>query len=280
MADAPPPIIAPAPAPSATAAAIAKAVQPAAATTIHTSADGLSAGWSTVDVDGGKLPVYFAKPTGAGPFPVVIVVQEVFGVHEHIADIARRFAKLGYLAVAPELYFRLGDPKQAPDIDTLRRDFVSKTPDAQVLADLDRTVEWASTQAGDTSRLGLTGFCWGGRITWLYAAHQPKLKAAVAWYGRLTGDKTANSPAHPVDLAAALKAPVLGLYGGQDQGIPLTAVEAQRAALAAAKAPSEIVVYPDAPHAFYADYRPSYRAEAAADGWKRLLAWFAANGVK
>lgn len=287
MADLPPPLAEPpaihapaAPAASASAAAIAKAVQPPAATTIHTSAEGLATGWSTVEVDGGKLPVYFAKPAGAGPFPVVIVVQEIFGVHAHIADIARRFAKLGYLAVAPELYFRLGDPKLAPDFDSLRRDFVAKTPDAQVLADLDRTVEWTVTQAGDTSRLGLTGFCWGGRITWLYAAHQTKLKAAVAWYGRLSGDKTANSPAHPVDRVAALKAPVLGLYGGQDQGIPLTAVEAQRAALTAAKSPSEIVVYPDAPHAFYADYRPSYRAEAAADGWKRLLAWFAANGVK
>ena len=248
--------------------------------TIHTPADGLSVGWSTVAVGEAKLPVYHAKPAGDGPFPVVVVIQEIFGVHEHITDVARRFAKLGYLAVAPELYFRLGDPKQAPDIDTLRKEFVAKTGDAQVLADLDATVAWAATQGGDTARLGVTGFCWGGRITWLYAAHQPQVKAAVAWYGRLTGEKTALSPAHPIDVAAQLKAPVLGLYGGKDQGIPLEAVEAQRAALEAAGKPSVIQVYDEAPHAFFADYRPSYRAEAAADGWKRLQEWFARNGVK
>lgn len=280
----PPPIIAPAPAGATTAGplttGIAKAAQPAATTTIHTSAEGLQTAWDKVTVDGGQLPVYVAKPQGPGPFPVVLVVQEIFGVHEHIADVARRLAHQGYLAIAPELYFRLGDPQKAADFDTLRRDFVTKTADAQVLSDLDATVAWAATHSGDGERLALTGFCWGGRIAWLYAAHQPKLKASVAWYGRLTGDKTPLQPTYPLDVASHLQAPVLGLYGGQDQGIPLATIEAQRAALKAAGSPSQIVVYPEAPHAFYADYRASYRAEAAADGWQRLLAWFAKNGVK
>ena len=280
MVDLPPPqppaVVAPAPATS----GVAKAAQPAAATTIHTPADGLEVGWNQVAVGDAQLPVYLAKPAGPGPFPVVVVIQEIFGVHEHIADVTRRLAKLGYLAVAPELYFRLGDPKQARDVDTLRAQFVAKTGDAQVLADLDAAVAWAGTRGGDLDRLAVTGFCWGGRITWLYAAHQPKVKAAVAWYGRLTGDASELSPRHPLDVAAQLQAPVLGLYGGQDQGIPLATVEAQRAALKAAGGRSEIHVYPDAPHAFFADYRPSYRPEAAADGWQRLQAWFAQHGVR
>lgn len=279
MADLPPPtppaIVEPAPAVNAPAA------QPVAATTITTPTDGLVAQWDVVQTaDGKQMPVYIAKPQGNGPFPVVIVVQEIFGVHAHIADVTRRFAKLGYVAVAPELYFRLGEPTKAPDIDTLRRDFVSKTGDEQVMGDIDRAMAWAATQGGDVNRLGVTGFCWGGRITWLYAAHQPKVKAAVAWYGRLTGDKTPLNPQQPIDVAGELKAPVLGLYGGKDQGIPLESVEAQRAALAAAGSTSQIVVYPDAPHAFHADYRASYRADAATDGWRRLQEWFAANGVK
>jgi carboxymethylenebutenolidase len=276
----PPAIIVPAPAPAVPPAIIAKAAQPVAATVISTPADGLEVGWNTIASGDARLPVYLAKPPGDGPFPVVVVIQEIFGVHEHIADVARRFAKLGYLAVAPELYARLGDPKTAPDLDTLRRDFVNRTGDAQVLADIDATVAWAATRGGDRARLGVTGFCWGGRITWLYAAHQPQVKAAVAWYGRLTGDRTALSPSHPLDVAARLKAPVLGLYGGQDQGIPLATVEAQRAALQAAGQASEIHVYPEAPHAFFADYRASYRAEAAADGWQRLQEWFRRHGVR
>jgi len=263
------------------------AAQPVVTTTIHTSADGLVTGWHAIDLsDGQRLPVYLARPSGTGPFPVVIVIQEVFGVHEHIADVARRLAKLGYLAAAPELYFRQGDAKAVADIDTLRRDFVAKTGDVQVLSDLDATAAWTSSQGGDLERLGVTGFCWGGRITWLYAAHQSSLKpvrvkAAVAWYGRLLGDRTALQPRHPVDVAGELKVPVLGLYGGQDQGIPLSAVDAQRAALkAAGNQSSEIVVYPEAPHAFYADYRASYRPAPAADGWQRLQQWFSRYGVK
>ncbi|QDF98093.1 carboxymethylenebutenolidase [Azoarcus sp. DD4] len=266
------------------ASAFATAVQPIVADTLIVTDDaGLVAGEVAVPVPGGSLPAYRAAPAGEGPHPVILVVQEIFGVHEHIRDIARRLAKLGYLAVAPELYFRLGDPSKAESIDALRANFVSKADDAQVAADLDACVAWAAANGGDLDRLGITGFCWGGRTTWLYAAHQPRLKAGVAWYGRLTGARTALSPANPVDLADSLKAPVLGLYGGQDQGIPLEAVDELRAALESALdgagRESLIHVYPDAPHAFYADYRPSYRALEAADGWQRMLDWFARHGV-
>jgi carboxymethylenebutenolidase len=260
-------------------AGLAVAAQPQAATTIHTSNVGLVAGWSGVAAGDLTLPLYYARPAGPGPFPVVLVVQEIFGVHEHIGDVARRLAHLGYLAIAPELYFRQGDPRTAVDLTVLRRDFVSKADDAVVLADLDRAVSWAATQGGDLARLAITGFCWGGRITWLYAAHEAWIKAAVAWYGRLDGERGPITPQQPIDVAVRLHAPVLGLYGGQDQGIPLSQVEAMRSALAAAGSQSRIQVYPDAPHAFHADYRPSYRAEAAADGWKQLVSWFAQHGV-
>ncbi len=283
MADLPPPavpaVIAPAPAPAA-APGIARAAHPVATTTITTSADGLVVGWQQIPVADGSLPVYVAQPAGSGPFPVVIVVQEIFGVHEHITDVARRLAKLGYLAVAPELFFRRGDPRQAPDIETLRRDFVSPTGDAQVLADLERTLDWAVAHGGDGQRTALTGFCWGGRIAWLAAARLPRLRAIVAWYGRLDGEATTLQPSHPLALATSLTVPVLGLYGGQDQGIPVTKVEAMRSALAAANAKAEIHLYPEAPHAFFADYRPSYRPKAAADGWRRLQAWLAGHGVR
>jgi carboxymethylenebutenolidase len=219
---------------------------------------------------------------GAKNAPVVLVVPEIFGVHEHLADVTRRLAQLGYLAIAPDLMARQGDAASFTDIGQLMAQVVSKVPDAQVMADLDATVAWAARNGGDTARLAITGFCWGGRITWLYTAHQPQLKAAVAWYGRLVGQSTALTPVHPVDLAGKLNAPVLGLYGGADTGIPLDTVEAMKTALAtgsaAAKA-SQFVVYPDTPHAFHADYRPSYRKEAAQDGWKRLTQWFKANGV-
>ncbi len=209
------------------------------------------------------------------------MVQEVFGVHEHIKDLCRRLAKLGYFAVAPELYARQGDVSKLTDFADIRK-IVSKVPDAQVMSDLDATAAWAKESGGDTSKLGITGFCWGGRIVWLYSAHNPDLKAGVAWYGRLVapaGEADELHPKQPVDLAAALKAPVLGLYGGDDQGIPQESVEKMRAAIKEAGKPAEIHVYPDTPHAFLADYRPSYRAEPAADGWKRMLAWFKANGV-
>ena len=268
-----------------TAEAFASAAQPIAADTlIITDADGLIAGDVSIPTAQGAIPGYRAAPANvSGKLPVVLVVQEIFGVHEHIRDVARRFAKLGYLAVAPELYHRQGDVAKLATIDAIR-EVVGKVPDAQVLSDLDASVSWAAANGGDSERLGITGFCWGGRIVWLYAAHQPKLKAGVAWYGRLVGDPTALQPRFPATIAGELKAPVLGLYGGQDQGIPLASVEQTRQALAAASgndasAKSNIHVYDDAPHAFYADYRPSYRQGPAQDGFTRLQAWFKQYGV-
>lgn len=259
----------------------APAASPLASTTVHTPDDAIIAGFTSIPSQGEDMPAYQARPKqNDAPLPVVIVVQEIFGVHEHIRDICRRLALEGYLAIAPELYFREGDPNDYSDIPTLFSNLVSKVPDAQVLADLDHVASWAARNGGDPHRLMVTGFCWGGRISWLYAAHNPQLKAAVAWYGKLMGEKTLNSPKHPVDIATDLNAPVLGLYGGQDTGIPLDTVETMRQALRAANAKAEIVVYPDAGHAFYADYRPSYHAESAKDGWQRMLAWFSQYGGK
>jgi carboxymethylenebutenolidase len=249
-------------------------------TLITTGTEGLVAGEVSIPVADGEIPGYRAMPSVGGPFPLVLVVQEIFGVHEHIRDVCRRFAKAGYLAVAPELYARQGDVSKFTDYREIFAQVVSKVPDAQVMSDLDAAVAWAgASDAGAIDRLAVTGFCWGGRITWLYAAHNPRLKAGVAWYGRLTGQATELQPKYPLELAGELKAPVLGLYGGQDQGIPLEDVEKMRAALAAAKQPSEIVVFPDAPHGFNADYRPSYRATEAKEAWDRCLAWFRGNGV-
>ncbi len=253
-----------------------------AQTAIKTSAAGLKAGETTFEVNGFKVPAYYAAPAGKTNLPVILVIQEILGVHEYIADTVRRCAKAGYLAIAPELFARQGDPSQYGEMAKLMAEIVSKVSDAQVMADLDGAVMWAGANGGNTAKVGITGFCWGGRITWLYAAHSLNLKAGVAWYGRLVGSSTDLTPKHPVDLAPILNGPVLGLYGGQDSGIPLDTVDKMKAALAvgstAAKA-SQFVVYPDAPHAFHADYRPSYRKEAADDGWKRALAWFQANGV-
>ena len=260
----------------------ARATQPVTAQAIATPADGLVAGEVTIDSGDFAVPAYRACPEGAGPFPVILVVSEIFGVHAYIADVARRFAREGYLAIAPEMFVRQGDAKAPADIPTLFATIVSKVPDAQALADLDACVEWAATHGGDTGRLGVTGFCWGGRITWLYSAHQPAVKAGVAWYGRLTGPTTPLQPRHPLDVAATLQAPVLGLYGDADAGIPLDSVEQMKAALAAgndAARASRFVVYPKAQHAFHADYRPAYDAAAAEDGWQRCLAWLRENGV-
>ena len=257
-----------------------------AQTAITTSAEGLTTGEEIFDVAGATVPFYYAAPAGKKNLPVILVVQEIFGVHAYIADTCRRFAKAGYLAIAPDLYARQGDASKYTDIGKLMAEVVSKVPDAQVMGDLDAALEWAGANGGNLKKVGITGFCWGGRITWLYAEQSKHVKAGVAWYGRLVGNASELTPKHPVDLAAQLKAPVLGLYGGQDSGIPLTTVNQMKDALAeagakgnkAAKA-SEFVVYRDAPHAFHADYRPSYRKEAAADGFARALAWFKANGV-
>jgi len=253
-----------------------------AQTVVKTSAEGLVAGEVFIDVDGFKMPAYRAMPKGLRNGPVVLVVSEIFGVHEHIADVARRFAHMGYCAIAPELFVRQGDAGAYGEIAKLVAEVISKVPDAQVMRDLDATVAWAQGQGMDTRRLGITGFCWGGRITWLYAAHNPGVKAGVAWYGRLVGDATPLSPKHPLDLVSSLKGPVLGLYGEQDTGIPLDSIAKMKSALtqgSAAAQASEFVVYADAPHAFNADYRPSFRAEAAADGWSRCLRWFRSHGV-
>lgn len=256
----------------------ALAAQPVQASTIvHTDDQGLDCGDATTTSSGEQLPFYFARPQGSSKLPIVLVVQEIFGVHEHIRDICRRLAKAGYLAVAPELYFRQGDPAKLDNIPDILAAIVSKVSDQQVLADLDACAAWAAAQGGDSARLGITGFCWGGRIAWLYAAHNAALQTGVAWYGRLRGTPSATEGEYPLDVAARLHAPMLGLYGGEDDGIPVADVEAMRAALAAAGNASELVVYPSAPHAFHADYRPTYRQAEAEDGWQRLLQWFGAR---
>jgi carboxymethylenebutenolidase len=263
------------------AAGFALAALPVSAdTVITTSAEGLEAGEVRIPVEGGEIPAYRAMPAQGEAFPVVLVVQEIFGVHEHIKDVCRRFGRLGYCAVAPEMFARQGDVSKISDWKQIIGEIVSKVPDAQAMSDLDAAVAWAGKSSrGNLDKVGITGFCWGGRITWLYAAHSKSVKAGVAWYGRLTGQPTELQPRHPIDVVAELNAPVLGLYGGQDQGIPLADVEKMRAALVAAGKPSEIVVFPDAPHAFLADYRPSYRPQEAADAWAQCLAWFRRHGV-
>jgi carboxymethylenebutenolidase len=263
----------------------ALSVQPVQAQTmIVTPADGLTAGVVKVKTkDGKEMDAYRAMPATGQGFGTIVVVQEIFGVHAHIADLCRRFAKLGYYAIAPELYFRQGDPKSISDVQALLREIVAKVPDEQVMGDLDATVDFAKGEGkADTAKLGITGFCWGGRIVWLYAAHSAGLKAGVAWYGRVVGDSTPLTPKHPVDIAKDLKAPVLGLYGGADTGIPNDTVDRMRAALkdgSPAAKKSQIDTYADTPHAFNADYRPSYRKEQAEDAWKKAVAWFKANGV-
>jgi carboxymethylenebutenolidase len=260
---------------SSAAAGFALAVQPVCAQTmIVTDTDGLKAGDVMIPVADGEIPGYMARPAQGSGFGVILVVQEIFGVHEHIKDVCRRLAKIGYLAVAPSLYHRQGDVSQMKDNKEIIARVVSKVPDAQVMSDLDATVAFAARNGGNAAKIGVTGFCWGGRITWLYAAHNPKVKAGVAWYGRLASPKNDMTPAHPLDLVAKINAPVLGLYGGADAGIPNDTVEKMQELLKQAGKPSEIVLYPDTPHAFHADYRPSYRKEQADDGWKRLTEWF------
>jgi carboxymethylenebutenolidase len=264
---------------------LAPASEPVMAAVIETNFSGIIAGEQMIPVGSSQIPAYVSRPEKAkGSLPIVIVVSEIFGVHEHIADVTRRFAKLGYLAIAPEFFVRAGDPSQYGTIAEIFANIISKTSDSQVLGDLQTTLVWAGKNGGDLTRVGVTGFCWGGRITWL-AATLPQVRAGVAWYGRLVGEKTDGNPRHPVDIAGDLKAPVLGLYGAADAGISLESIDQMRAALAkasltnaAAKA-SQFVVYPDTPHAFHADYRESYRDGPAKDGWAKCLAWFKKNGV-
>lgn len=246
---------------------------------IHTDTTGIMAGEIKIPTSDGSIPAYHAMPATGSKFPVVLVVQEIFGVHEHIKDVCRRFAKQGYLAIAAEMYARQGDVSKLEMKDIMP--VVGKVPDSQVMSDLDAVVAWAGKNKGNTARVAITGFCWGGRVVWLYAAHNPKIKAGVAWYGRLVGGQQSNplQPKHPIDFAATLTVPVLGLYGGKDGGIPIATIDQMKAELAKGKSHSEFVIYPDAPHGFHADYRPSYKKDDAQDGWKRLLAWFKKNGV-
>ncbi|MDF3881590.1 dienelactone hydrolase family protein [Cupriavidus basilensis] len=263
--------------------AFAAAAMPVMAQAIKTDFAGLTAGEVTIASGGFNMPAYRAQPEGKTNLPVILVVSEIFGVHEHIADICRRFAKLGYLAIAPELFARQGDPSSFGTIQELQSKLISKVPDEQVMGDLDAAVAWAKANGGNASRLAITGFCWGGRITWLYAAHSQQVKAGVAWYGQLVGEPTPVKPRNPIDLAGQLKVPVLGLYGGKDTGITQEQVEKMKATLAASSDPfakaSTFVVYPESGHAFNADYRPSYREADAKDGWQRCLAWFKQHGV-
>lgn len=262
------------------AAGFAAAAGPVHAEVIHTDANGLVAGEVKVPVSDGTIPAYRARPAKGTGFPTVLVVQEIFGVHEHIKDICRRFAKLGYYAIAPSLYARYGDPSKYTDIKTLIEEVVRKVPDAEVLSDLDSTVAYAAGDGADTKRMGLTGYCWGGRIAWLYAAHSDTLKAAAAWYGQLRGEPNALRTAFGIDLAPKLKAPVIGFYGGEDPGNPVSDVEMMRAALAkAGKTSSHVYLYMDAQHGFFADYRASYNEKDAKDAWAKMLAFFKANGV-
>ncbi|HEY1151501.1 MAG TPA: dienelactone hydrolase family protein [Pseudoduganella sp.] len=257
----------------------AAAVLPVSAETIKTDTTDLTASTIQITVNGQIVPVYRAQPEGKTNLPVILVVSEIFGVHEHIADVARRFARQGYLALAPDLFVRHGDATKEQNINDLIKNIVSKTPDAEVMADLDATVAWAKANGGNVDKLGITGFCWGGRITWLYAAHNPQVKAGVAWYGRLVGEANSITPRHPIDIAPTLKTPVLGLYGAKDQGIPLESVDKMKAALVQGKSQSTFVIFPNSGHAFHADYRPSYNEADAKDGWNRALAWFKSYGV-
>ncbi|MFZ6691216.1 dienelactone hydrolase family protein [Undibacterium sp. SXout20W] len=257
----------------------AAALPVVAQTMIKTDTAGLEDGRVNLEVSGQQVPIYFAKPQGKSNLPVILVISEIFGVHEHIADVARRFAKLGYLAIAPDLFIRQGDVNQYPSVAELIQHVISKVPDAQVMGDLDTTVAWAGKNGGDLTRLGITGFCWGGRITWMYSAHNPNVKAGAAWYGRLVGAPTPLSPTNPIDIAAGLKTPILGLYGAKDTGIPVSTVEQMKDALAKGQSHSEFKVFENSGHAFHADYRPSYVEADAKDGWVRAVAWFKTHGV-
>jgi carboxymethylenebutenolidase len=257
----------------------AAAVMPVTAQTIHTDTAGLTAGEVKIVVDGFPMRAYRAQPEGKKDLPVIIVISEIFGVHEHIADVARRWAKLGYLAIAPDLFERQGNPMDYENGVELQTKLIAKVPDGQVIKDLDGVVAWAKDNGGNIAKLGVSGFCWGGRFVWLYSAHNPKVKAGVAWYGKLVVDKSDRQPVRPVDIGATLTVPVLGLYGDADNGIPVATVEQMKTELAKGHSGSEIVIYPGVGHAFNADYRPSYVESAAKDGWQRAVTWFKQHGV-
>jgi carboxymethylenebutenolidase len=262
------------------AAGYAAAAGPVSAQVIHTPSDGLAAGEVKIASLGVDIPAYRAFPAKGGPFPTIVVVQEIFGVHEHIKDVCRRLARAGYYAVAPELYARQGDASKYEDIARLQQEVVLKVPDAQVASDIDNTIAFARASGkADTAKLGIIGFCWGGRQVWLNTTRNPAFRAGAAFYGPLGGKPDDLRPKSVLDVIANDRVPVIGLYGGADAGIPMDQIETARAALKSAGAPSQIDVYPDTPHGFHADYRPSYRKAAAEDAWAKALAWFRKHGV-
>jgi carboxymethylenebutenolidase len=266
---------------AAAAAGYTLAAGPVRAQVVTTDTSGLTVGDAKVKVEGGDMPVYFARPANAQNPPVILVAMEIFGLHEYIKDVTRRLAKLGAFAVAPDYYFRKGeDLTKITEIPKLMP-LVNSKPDAELLADLDATAAWAKSQGGDTAKLGIMGYCRGGRTVWVYSAHNPALKAGVAFYGSLVDPEAQKAiwPKSPTQLAPEVKAPVLGLYGEADAGIPVTQVDAMKAALAGANKTFEIKLYPAAPHGFHADYRPSYRKDAADDAWAQMTAWFKKYGV-
>ncbi len=258
---------------AAVAAGYTLAAGPVRAEAIKTDTSGLQVGDAKIKVSDGEMPAYFARPAGVNNPPVIIVAMEIFGLHEYIKDVVRRLAKLGAFAVAPDYYFRMGDLTKINEMQQLLP-LVNSKPDAELLSDLDAAVAWAKSQGGDTTRLGIVGFCRGGRTVWEYAAHNAELKAGVAFYGPLVDPRNPSWPKSPTDLAPDMKAPVLGLYGGADTGIPAAQIEAMKAALAANHKTAEFKIYPGAPHGFHADYRASYRKEAAEDAWNQMQAWF------
>lgn len=257
----------------------ALAVQPVSAQTITTDMDGIKAHELKIPVADGEIPAFHAHPAKGKNFPIVLVIQEIFGVHEHIKDLCRRLAKSGYYAIAPALYARQGDPAKVENMQNLMRDIVSKVPDVQVMSDIDATLAFAGKDGGNAKKAAITGFCWGGRVVWLYAAHNPKIKAGAAWYGRVVGQPNPMQSKQPINIAGSLTVPVLGLYGGKDQGIPIESIDEMREALKQGKSKSEIIVYPDAQHGFNADYRPSYDKKDAEAAWGKMLIWFKKNGA-
>jgi carboxymethylenebutenolidase len=263
---------------AATAAGYTLLAGPVRADVIKTDTTGLTAGEAKVKVSDGEMPAYFARPANVANPPVILVAMEIFGLHEYIRDVTRRLAKLGAFAIAPDYYFRKGDLTKITEIKDLFP-IVNSKPDTELFADLDTTVAWAKSQSGDTSRLGIMGFCRGGRTVWLYSTHNPSLKAGVAFYGTLADAHSDAMPKNALDLATEVKEPVLGLYGAADTGISVEQVEKMKAALQAAGKTADFKIYPEAPHGFHADYRPSYRKEAAEDGWQQLQAWFKKYGV-
>ena len=266
-------------------AGFALASSPLLAQAIHTDFAGIQAGEISFDSGGLAVPAYCSRPANATKkLPIIIVASEIFGVHEYIADVTRRLAKLGYLAIAPEFFTRAGEPSELGTVGEIMTKIVARTPDQQVLSDIEAALRWAGAHNGDLTRVGINGFCWGGRITWLACQKLSSIHAGVAWYGRLLNAKNATTPEQPVELAQQTRAPVLGLYGGQDEGIKLADIEQMKAALASPQATaaarlSQFEIYPEAPHAFHADYRQSYREAAAKDGWRKALDWFKTHGV-